>query len=99
MSETSDIKQVARLRGLRIPFGRRGVILLSFAVVATGATLNWSWLTAVGAAPLILALVPCAVMCGLGLCMRGKSNSCSNKNDPAQKPDAGGNWTSTKERK
>lgn len=87
MNETSDIKQVTRSHGLRIPFGRRGIVLLSFAVVAAGLTLNWGWLTAVGAAPLILALAPCAVMCGLGLCMKKGSNSCSNKNDPAQKPD------------
>lgn len=28
-----------------------------------------SWLVAAGAAPIILSLAPCAVMCALGLCM------------------------------
>jgi hypothetical protein len=39
--------------------------------------LNWGWLTAVGAAPILLSLLPCAAMCALGLCMRGgTSNTC-----------------------
>jgi hypothetical protein len=40
--------------------------------------LNWGWLTAVGAAPILLAVLPCAAMCALGLCMKGSSkNTCS----------------------
>lgn len=37
--------------------------------VIAAATWQWSWLVAIGAAPLLLSLAPCAAMCGLGLCM------------------------------
>ncbi|MFQ5567686.1 MAG: hypothetical protein ACE5EU_15145, partial [Paracoccaceae bacterium] len=53
--------------------GRRGLIIAATAVITAGLVLNWGWLTAIGAAPILLALAPCAVMCGLGLCMRGGS--------------------------
>jgi hypothetical protein len=46
------------------------------AITAAGAW-QWSWLVAVGAAPLLLSAAPCAAMCGLGLCMHRKGNrSC-----------------------
>tara|TARA_R110002012_G_scaffold313726_1_gene525586 strand:+ start:9602 stop:9799 length:198 start_codon:yes stop_codon:yes gene_type:complete len=61
-------------------------MLTGFAAIGGGAALNWDWLTAVGAAPLILSLAPCAAMCALGLCMRGGSAGCA-KNDPTIKPD------------
>jgi hypothetical protein len=47
--------------------------------------LSWSWLAALGIAPLLIALAPCAAMCALGLCaskMGGKSCSV----DPAKQP-------------
>ena len=67
--------------GLR-RFGPRTWILAGSAVVAVGLIFKWDWLAAVGAAPIILALLPCAVMCGLGLCMMGgKGKSCSKQND------------------
>lgn len=53
--------------------GRRGLLILAGVTVAAGLALNWSWLAAVGAAPLIVALLPCAAMCALGLCMSRKS--------------------------
>lgn len=48
---------------------RRNLIILAVAVLGAGAYFNWGWLVAAGAAPLLLALAPCAVMCALGLCM------------------------------
>lgn len=58
--------------------GRRAVIGVVVLVVGAGLALNWSWLVAIGAAPLLLALAPCAVMCGLGLCMNKMAGgSCS----------------------
>ena len=78
----------AQPSGLRIPFGRRGLILSAMAVIAAGSWLNWGWLTAIGAAPLILSLAPCAVMCGLGICcMKSGSKSCGSKSNPAGEPD------------
>lgn len=67
--------------------GRRGVILIALVVTGLGMALNWSWLAAVGAALIILALAPCAAMCGLGLCMKGGAgSSCSS--DTAKKANA-----------
>lgn len=73
---------------LRSQFGgRRGLILIALVVIGLGMALNWSWLAAIGAAPIILALAPCAAMCGLGLCMKGGGgSSCSSDN--AGKADA-----------
>tara|TARA_R110001599_G_scaffold222239_1_gene421223 strand:+ start:465 stop:635 length:171 start_codon:yes stop_codon:yes gene_type:complete len=50
-------------------------------LIGGGMALNWGWLAAVGAAPLILALAPCAVMCGLGLCMKGGAGKTCAKDD------------------
>ena len=60
--------------------GRRSLILLTMATLGAGAALNWGWLVAIGAAPLLLLLAPCAVMCGLGLCMKGGGKSGSSGN-------------------
>jgi hypothetical protein len=58
--------------------GTRGLIMLAVAVVAAGGALNWSWLVAIGLAPIILAVLPCAAMCALGLCMMPKGReSCA----------------------
>jgi hypothetical protein len=40
--------------------------------------LNWGWLTAIGLAPVLVSLAPCAAMCGLGLCMKGGSGGKCN---------------------
>lgn len=69
--------------------GRRGLMVLSVAVLAA-AFFNWGWLVAIGVAPLLVALAPCAAMCALGLCMKGMGGkSCSSPSktqaDPAEK--------------
>ncbi len=69
-----------------MPSQRLILMLMGFAAIGGGAFLNWSRLSAVGVAPLLLSLAPCAVMCALGLCTRGGSASCA-KNGPAMKPD------------
>src|SRR5918996_2745884 len=57
------------LRALRYWLrGRYGVIVLIGLALAIGAALNWSWLVAVGIAPLLLTMLPCAAMCAIGLC-------------------------------
>jgi hypothetical protein len=61
----------------------RGLTISGVAVVALGLVLNWSWFVAVGAAPLILSLAPCAAMCALGLCM----NMRGDPKLPMQKSD------------
>lgn len=65
-------------------WGRRGVMLLGATAVVAGVILNWSWFVAVGLAPLLLGLAPCAAMCALGLCaskMMG-AKSCSTETKP-----------------
>lgn len=87
MTDLSDINDSARARGMAFPFGRRGMILVAMAAIGAGAWLNWGWLAAIGAAPLLLAVAPCAVMCGLGLCMKGGSKSCADKSALVATPD------------
>lgn len=59
---------------------RRALTLGGLGAVGAGFALNWDWLTAVGAAPVLVSLLPCAAMCALGLCMRGgKGGSCSSR--------------------
>ena len=64
--------------------GRRGLIFLAVAVLGVGAALNWGWLVAIGLAPILLALAPCAAMCALGLCMKGGGKSCSSGDQSAK---------------
>src|SRR5712692_980552 len=48
---------------------RRALLVLAMIAIAAGVALNWSWLVAAGIAPVLVATLPCLVMCGLGLCM------------------------------
>lgn len=66
---------VGRLRGYW--GGRRGLIVLGGGALALGIGLNWGWLAAVGVTPILLALLPCAAMCALGLCMPGMHKKTS----------------------
>ena len=63
--------------------GRFWLVLMAVAVVA-GAAFNWSWLVAVGVAPLLLTLLPCAAMCALHLCTsKGADGSCTGERQGA----------------
>lgn len=55
--------------------GRRGLIALTAIVVGLGLALNWSWLVAAGATPLLLSVLPCVATCALGLCMSRMAGS------------------------
>lgn len=60
---------------------RRVLVLAALAIGGGGLLLNWSWLVAVGLAPLLLALLPCAAMCALGMCMKhGKDKGGADTN-------------------
>jgi hypothetical protein len=55
-------------------------LLLGFAVAATliaGVALNWSWLVAAGIVPLLVGILPCAVMCTLHLCSKKSDTAVS----------------------
>jgi hypothetical protein len=63
--------------------GRFWLVLVAVAVVA-GSAFNWSWLVAIGAAPLLLTLLPCTAMCALHLCTsKGAGNSCTGERQGA----------------
>ena len=47
---------------------RNRLMMAGGAVVIGGMALNWGWLTAIGVAPILLAVTPCGIMCALGLC-------------------------------
>lgn len=66
-------------------FTRRRLMFVGAAtLIGSGIALNWGLLTAIGLAPVLLALAPCAVMCGLGMCMKGGSGKgCSKSSDEA----------------
>lgn len=48
--------------------GWSGLIAAAILIITGGIVFNWSWLVAAGFAPIILAVLPCAAMCALGLC-------------------------------
>jgi hypothetical protein len=51
----------------------QGLTVTGMAAVVVGLTLSWSWVVALGVAPLILAVGPC-LMCALGLCMNMRNH-------------------------
>lgn len=90
MPETPDLTNPARPAGFRLPLGRRGLLITALAVIGAGMALNWGWLTAIGAAPLILSLAPCAVMCAAGYCVMCKRKDCDARKTPH---DAASGWS------
>jgi hypothetical protein len=53
---------------LRSWIGNRYVLTIGgLAVAGSGLALGWSWLTAIGIAPLIVSVAPCLVMCAVCL--------------------------------
>lgn len=63
------------LNAARYYLGNRWVLLAlgSVAVIAGLSFGGWGWLVAAGLAPVILSMLPCLVMCGLGVCMMRRS--------------------------
>jgi hypothetical protein len=83
---------VTRLPLARLARSRLAIGALALGVIAVAAAWQWSWLVAVGVAPLLLSVAPCAAMCGLGLCMHrmgGGSCNAVNSQTLATHPDPG----------
>ena len=62
-------------------FGRNRLVIgvAAIGVIAAATAWQWSWLAAVGVAPLLLSVAPCIAMCGLGLCMhRMSGRACAS---------------------
>jgi len=53
----------------------QGLTVTGMAALVVGLTLSWSWVVALGMAPLVLALGPCLIMCALGLCMNMRNHA------------------------
>lgn len=66
--------------------GRRGLIAAAVGLAIPALWFGWPWLVAAGVAPLLVAFAPCAIMCGLGLCM---SKACAKpgKGTPSMQAD------------
>jgi hypothetical protein len=74
MTTSQSTKSLNAIAGSRVAIQRYGTnkwFLLAAAGVALVAiaAMNWSWLVAAGVASVLLSVLPCLVMCGLGLCM------------------------------
>ena len=68
---------------------RRVLMVLAGISILGGLTFNWNWLVAAGIAPVLISVLPCAVMCAIGVCCvkksTGQSNSTeSSENQPAK---------------
>ena len=54
--------------------------------------MNWNWLVAAGLAPILIVILPCAVMCGLSLCMHkmsdGSGGCCATDASPPLQTEA-----------
>ncbi|MDQ6626909.1 MAG: hypothetical protein M3Z29_00425 [Pseudomonadota bacterium] len=76
-------------------FDRR-TVMIGVALGGIGAAMyfGWDWLAAAGLTSLIIGFLPCAAMCGLGLCAsrmgKGGKGSCSGKpgDAPSERPAA-----------
>lgn len=64
--------------------GRRAVVLVALAAVGAGLALGWPSLVALGVAPVLVSLLPCAAMCALGVCMMGAGNRSCHKNSASE---------------
>lgn len=77
-NERASIGVQATLKWL----GSRRLVLVGIAlgVIGAGLTWQWSWLVAIGIAPLLVSVAPCVAMCALGLCMGFRGSSAASNN-------------------
>ena len=69
--------------------GWRGLLLLATIAMLIAVGFSWSWLVAAGIAPVLLSVLPCLVMCGLGLCMNKMvGGSCTSTPQQSTTPRA-----------
>ncbi len=69
---------------------RRSMVLLIGGIIIAIPFLafNWSWLTAIGVSTILISVLPCAIMCAFGLCMKGGKDCSKNSaidNTPNEK--------------
>ena len=67
--------------------GRSMWLVAAVALLGAVAFLNWGWLVAIGVAPVLLVVAPCAAMCAVGLCMNTMAGkSCAGASKDRGKP-------------
>jgi hypothetical protein len=74
---------------LRSWIGNRYVLaVVGLALVGSGLALGWGWLTAIGIAPVIVAVAPCLVMCAvcLGMMCRHGQGGAAPSAPPTDAP-------------
>lgn len=82
-----------RIARTHVPAAPRASIGRSTALLLAGLTLlalysGWDWLVATGVATLLIAVAPCLVMCGLGLCMHRFAGRNCEKSEGSSGGDA-----------
>ncbi|WP_206022229.1 hypothetical protein [Billgrantia bachuensis] len=75
-------EQKTGLKGLAT--GSRRWMLLAAVTVTGSLTLGWDQLVLLGIAPLLVSLLPCLVMCGLGLCIMKCKDKTSKSADQGE---------------
>mgnify|MGYP001342205879 CR=1 FL=1 len=66
--------------------GTRGIIVGAVVVLGAGLALGWPTLVALGVAPILLSVLPCALMCGLGLCVMGRGGQSKSTQASTPRP-------------
>lgn len=61
--------------------GPRRLILIAAIAIGAGLLFGWEQLVLFGIAPILISLLPCLVMCGLGVCMMCKNKKPDNKTE------------------
>lgn len=84
----SRLESARRLSAMKAFMGslnrRTGLIAVALGGIATAMYFGWDWLAAAGLTTLIIGFLPCAVMCGFGLCAsrlvgKGGTATCADK--------------------
>lgn len=78
------------LRALRT----RAWLFAGLSALAIALWSRWDWLAAAGLAPIILAVLPCAVMCALGVCLHRlmPHAKAASGPTPCERTDTAGDW-------
>lgn len=79
-------QEKAGLKGLVT--GPRRWMLLGAVAVSGGLAMGWDQLVLFGVAPLLVSLLPCLVMCGLGLCIMKCKDKTNKSTDQGEATDA-----------
>lgn len=64
--------------------GPRRWMLLAAVAVAGGLAMGWDQLVLLGIVPLLVSLLPCLIMCGLGLCIMKCKDKTSKSADQGE---------------